>query len=236
MLRINHIIKILCGIKSYAPHTYKTRTDKIINKIHIRLFIIGITFLASLAFLVALYKLTDFFKNETIIYFIFFMYFGSTITGLLIMIFPPVLGIKHLINWRKETSDEFVYEIFHDEQNAMLLLDYSEKELLYAVHWLQMKINRVNLRVSSFFGEKTAVLSVLALTYSAVQSSIGFDKLSHTFTVGLFASGITNTFVTFGLAFLLGISLGALMLKKFANHQLYLKEIVELAIKIQKDA
>ncbi|EOX9651097.1 hypothetical protein ACPYAN_000685 [Yersinia enterocolitica] len=73
----------------------------------------------------------------------------------------------------------FVYEIFHDEQNAMLLLDYSEKELLYAVHWLQMKINRVNLRVSTFFGEKTAVLSVLALTYSAVQSSIGFDKLSH---------------------------------------------------------
>jgi hypothetical protein len=38
----------------------------------------------------------------------------------------------------------------------------------------------------------------------------------------------------FGLAFLLGISLGALMLKKVANHQLYLKEIVELAIRIKK--
>jgi hypothetical protein len=40
----------------------------------------------------------------------------------------------------------------------------------------------------------------------------------------------------FGLAFLLGLSLGALMLKKVANHQLYLKEIVELALRIQKNA
>lgn len=88
------------------------------------------------------------------------MYFGSTITGLLIMILPPVLGIKHLINWKKETSDEFVYEIFHDEQNAMLLLDYSEKELLYAVHWLQMKINRVNLRVSTFLEKNSGIVSL----------------------------------------------------------------------------
>ncbi|AHG21064.1 hypothetical protein Z042_16750 [Chania multitudinisentens RB-25] len=236
MLRVNHIIKILSSIKPYAPHTYKNRTDKIIDKIHGRLFMTGVIFLALLACLIALYRLTDLFRNDTMVYIIFGVYFGVTITGLLIMMLPPILGIKHLINWKKETSDDFVCEISHDEQNAMLLLDYSEKELLYAIHWLQTKINRINLRVSSFFGEKTAVLSVLALTYSAVQSSIGFDKLSQTFTEDLFTSGISNTFIMFGLAFLLGISLGALMLKKVANHQLYLKEIVELAIKIQKDA
>ncbi|HCU4307455.1 TPA: hypothetical protein OUU63_003545, partial [Escherichia coli] len=43
------------------------------------------------------------------------------------------------------------------------------------------------------------------------------------------------TIIMFGLALLLGMSLGALMLKKVASHQLYLKEIVELAIRIKKD-
>nr|WP_236744881.1 hypothetical protein [Klebsiella variicola] len=108
-------------------------------------------------------------------------------------------------------------------------------ELLYAIHWLQLKINRITVRVSSFFGEKTAVLSVLGLCYSAVQASIGFDTLSKTFIGDLSTTNSTNTVIMFGLAFLLGISLGALMLKKVANHQLYLKEIVELAIRIKKD-
>ncbi|MFE8152966.1 hypothetical protein RBA63_13940 [Brenneria goodwinii] len=235
MLRINQIIKILSGIKPYAPYTYKSKTDKIIDKIHGRLVVTGIIIIAVLALCVILYKSSDFFKTDIITYIVFGLYFVGTIIGLIIMILPPILGIKHLIDWKREAFNDFVCEISHDEENAKLLLDYSEKELLYAIHWLQMKINRIIIRVSGFFGEKTAVLSVLGLCYSAVQSSIGFNKLSQTFTDGLFTSNISNTFIIFGLAFLLGISLGALMLKKVANHQLYLKEIVELAIRIQKD-
>lgn len=70
------------------------------------------------------------------------------------MALPPILGIKHLIDWKKEAFNDFICEISHDEDNAKRLLDYSEKELLYAIHWIQLKINRITMRVSSFFGEK----------------------------------------------------------------------------------
>ncbi|MGV3346046.1 hypothetical protein ACGVWS_09940 [Enterobacteriaceae bacterium LUAb1] len=235
MLRINQIIKILSGINPYASYTYKSKTDKIIDKIHGRLVAIGIIIIAALALCVILYKSSDFFKTDIITYIVFGLYFFGTIIGLIIMILPPILGIKHLIDWKREAFNDFVCEISHDEENAKYLLEYSEKELLYAIYWLQLKINRITIRISSFFGEKTAVLSLLGLCYSAVQSSIGFNQLSQTFTSGSFTSDTTNVFIMFGLAFLLGISLGALMLKKVANHQLYLKEVVELAIRIQKD-
>ena len=234
MLRINHIIKILGSIKSYTPHTYKSKLDKIANKIHGWLVALGLFLLVSFAALVFIYKSMFFFRNGWVVSATFTIYFLGVIVGLIIMALPPIIEIKYLIDWKKQASNNFVCEISHDEENAKLLSGYSEKELLYAIHWLQMKNDRIKTRVSNFFGEKTAILSILGLTYSAVQSSIGFDKLTHTFTQGLFTSGIANTFIILGLAFLLGLSLGALMLKKVANHQLYLKEIVELAIRLKK--
>ncbi|EAQ7153802.1 hypothetical protein P4P58_004671, partial [Salmonella enterica subsp. enterica serovar Derby] len=235
MLRINQIIKILGGMKAYAPYTYKSKTDKLVDKIHGRLVRFGIFIIALLALSIALYKFNSCFKTDTVVDVIFGLYFIGMLIGLIIMVLPPILGIKHLVDWKKESFNDFVCEISHDEENAKLLLDYSEKELLYAVHWIQLKINRITMRVSSFFGEKTAVFSVLGLCYSAVQALIGFDKLSKTFIGDLSNADSTNTVIMFGLALLLGISLGALMLKKVASHQLYLKEIVELTIRIKKD-
>ncbi|HAF2046455.1 TPA: hypothetical protein G9E62_003106 [Salmonella enterica] len=235
MLRINQIIKILGGMKAYAPYTYKSKTDKLVDKIHGRLVRFGIFIIALLALSIALYKFNSCFKTDTVVDVIFGLYFIGMLIGLIIMVLPPILGIKHLVDWKKESFNDFVCEISHDEENAKLLLDYSEKELLYAVHWIQLKINRITMRVSSFFGEKTAVFSVLGLCYSAVQALIGFDKLSKTFIGDLSNADSTNTVIMFGLALLLGISLGALMLKKVASHQLYLKEIVELTIRIRKD-
>ncbi|EFB5562575.1 hypothetical protein HGL56_004790, partial [Salmonella enterica subsp. enterica serovar Derby] len=235
MLRINQIIKILGGMKAYAPYTYKSKTDKLVDKIHGRLVRFGIFIIALLALSIALYKFNSCFKTDTVVDVIFGLYFIGMLIGLIIMVLPPILGIKHLVDWKKESFNDFVCEISHDEENAKLLLDYSEKELLYAVHWIQLKINRITMRVSSFFGEKTAVFSVLGLCYSAVQALIGFDKLSKTFIGDLSNADSTNTVIMFELALLLGISLGALMLKKVASHQLYLKEIVELTIRIKKD-
>ncbi|HAE8211506.1 TPA_asm: hypothetical protein GNC96_000236 [Salmonella enterica subsp. enterica serovar Derby] len=235
MLRINQIIKILGGMKAYAPYTYKSKTDKLVDKIHGRLVRFGIFIIALLALSIALYKFNSCFKTDTVVDVIFGLYFIGMLIGLIIMVLPPILGIKHLVDWKKESFNDFVCEISHDEENAKVLLDYSEKELLYAVHWIQLKINRITMRVSSFFGEKTAVFSVLGLCYSAVQALIGFDKLSKTFIGDLSNADSTNTVIMFGLALLLGISLGALMLKKVASHQLYLKEIVELTIRIKKD-
>ncbi|EHA9229034.1 hypothetical protein ABO03_005090, partial [Salmonella enterica subsp. enterica serovar Glostrup] len=93
------------------------------------------------------------------------------------------------------------------------------------------KIQRVRSRINDFFGEKTAILSVLGLAYSAIQAIGGLNKISETISKGIFTSGTANTIIVFGLAFLLGLSLGALTLKNIANHLQYLKEILEMAKK-----
>ncbi|EBJ7350728.1 hypothetical protein DY645_23545, partial [Salmonella enterica] len=62
------------------------------------------------------------------------------------------------------------------------------------------------------------------------------DKLGDTISKGLFNSGTANTLIVFGLAFLLGLSLGALALKNVANHLQYLKEVLELTIKIKQQS
>ncbi|ECW2189659.1 hypothetical protein F3U62_22665, partial [Salmonella enterica] len=64
----------------------------------------------------------------------------------------------------------------------------------------------------------------------------GLDKLGDTISKGLFNSGTANTLIVFGLAFLLGLSLGALALKNVANHLQYLKEVLELTIKIKQQS
>ncbi|MDT1332410.1 hypothetical protein RNN72_25980, partial [Escherichia coli] len=42
MLRINQIVKILGEMKAYAPYTYKSKTDKVVDKIHGRLVRLGV--------------------------------------------------------------------------------------------------------------------------------------------------------------------------------------------------
>ncbi|EOE7096099.1 hypothetical protein ACKTIW_004349 [Serratia marcescens] len=69
------------------------------------------------------------------------------------------------------------------------------------------------------------------MAYSADQGFGGLDKLGDTISKEIFNSGTENTLIVFGLAFLLGLSLGALALKHIPNHLQYLKEILELAKK-----
>ncbi|EAO2231066.1 hypothetical protein E2S24_24060, partial [Salmonella enterica] len=69
-----------------------------------------------------------------------------------------------------------------------------------------------------------------------IQGFGGLDKLGDTISKGLFNSGTANTLIVFGLAFLLGLSLGALALKNVANHLQYLKEVLELTIKIKQQS
>ncbi|HCK0649852.1 TPA: hypothetical protein ND684_005054, partial [Escherichia coli] len=107
MLRINQIVKILGEMKAYAPYTYKSKTDKVVDKIHGRLVRLGVFIIALLALCIALYKFNSCFRTETVVDVIFGLYFTGVLIGLVIMALPPILGIKHLIDWKKEAFNDF---------------------------------------------------------------------------------------------------------------------------------
>lgn len=237
MLRINQIIKILNSMKAYVPYAYKSKTDKIIKKMRVKLISIGFVFLFFIFFIITLYNHVSFLRTNITMYIIFILFFLGTIAVVVGSMLPVFLDVWNLKNWKKDSLNELMCEVYHDEENAKLLLDYSENELSYAIYCLQIIANRINTKITYFFGEKTAVLSILGLYYSAVQSSIGFDKLSYIFTGEVFTLEIKtmDIIILFGLIILLLVSINAFVLKKVTNHQKYLKEIVELAIRYQRD-
>lgn len=224
-------------MKAYVPYVYKSKTDKIIRKMRTKLVAIGFVFLIFISLIIVLYSSVDFLRTNVTMSIIFMLYFLGSITVFIGLISPVVLDVWNLKYWKRDALNELMCEVYHDEENAKLLLDYSENELSYAIYWLQITSDRINTKITYFFGEKTAVLSILGLYYSAVQSSIGFDNLGHVFTAGAFTSGITITDVGIflALAILLAVSINAFVLRKVTNHQKYLKEIVELAIRSQRD-
>jgi hypothetical protein len=162
------------------------------------------------------------------------LYVLNSIAGIIYLFTPIIPGIKFMLNFKKEVFNDLICEIDNDEQNIQNLIPYSLTELNYSIDWLNIKIKRVKSRINDFFGEKTAVLSILGLAYSAVQGVGGLNKLGDTISKGLFNSGTVNTLIVFGLAFLLGLSLGALALKNVANHLQYLKEILEITKKTKE--
>ncbi|EOC0588758.1 hypothetical protein ACI01G_003989, partial [Cronobacter sakazakii] len=160
-----------------------------------------------------------------------FLYVLNSLAGIIYLFTPIIPGVKFMLNLKKEIFNDLICEIDNDEQNVEKVMPYSLTELEYSIDWLNMKIQRVRSRINDFFGEKTAILSVLGLAYSATQAIGGLNKISETISKGIFTSGTANTIIVFGLAFLLGLSLGALTLKNIANHLQYLKEILEMAKK-----
>ncbi|ENB7448309.1 hypothetical protein ABIM26_004768 [Klebsiella aerogenes] len=230
MYRVNQIIKTISKMNSYAPYNQINKKSNLLRKIQVYSFLSSLFSLILMAIMAVIYKIFDF-PKELFVLPALVLYILNSVAGIVYLFTPIIPGVKFILNFKKEIFNDLICEIDNDEQNVEKLMPYSITELNYAIDWLNIKIQRLKLRINDFFGEKTAVLSIIGLAYSAIQGFGGLNKLGDTISKGLFYSGTTNTLIVFGLFFLLGLSLGALALKNVANNLQYLKEMLELAKK-----
>lgn len=233
MYRVNQIIKTISKMNAYAPYNQINKKSNLLRKIQVYSFLTSLFSLILMVIMAVIYKLFVLPKEQFILPALV-LYALNSVAGIVYLFTPIIPGVKFMLNFKKEIFNDLICEIDNDEQNIEKLMPYSITELNYAIDWLNIKIQRVKLRINDFFGEKTAVLSIIGLAYSAIQGYGGLNKLGDTLSKGLFNSGTTNTLIIFGLAFLLGLSLGALALKNVANNLQYLKEILELAKKVKQ--
>ncbi|MCC8464746.1 hypothetical protein [Photorhabdus bodei] len=233
MYRVNQIIKTISKMNSYAPYNQINKKSNLLRKIQVYSFLISFFSLVLMVIMIAIYKIFSL-PKEPFILPAFCLYILNSIAGIVYLFTPIIPGLKFMLNFKKEIFNDLICEIDNDEQNIQKLLPYSLAELNYSIDWLNLKIQRLKSRVNDFFGEKTAVLSIIGLAYSTVQGFGGLNKLGDAISKGLFNSGTANTLIVFGLAFLLGLSLGALALKNIVNHLQYLKEIIEMARKVKE--
>lgn len=235
MYRVNQIIKTISKMNTYAPYNYINKKSNLLRKIQVCSFLTSLLSLVLMAIMAIIYKAFGLPKQLFILP-AFVLYAFNSIACIIYLFTPIIPGVKFMLNVKKEIFNDLICEIDNDEQNIEKLMPYSLSELNYSIDWLNIKIQRVKSRINDFFGEKTAVLSIIGLAYSAIQGFGGFEKLGDTISKGLFNSGTANTLIVFGLAFLLGLSLGALALKNVANHLQYLKEVLELTKKTKQQS
>lgn len=235
MYRVNQIIKTISKMNSYAPYNQINKNSNLLRKVQVYSFLTSLISLVLMVIIAVIYKICDL-PKEPFLLPALVLYALNSVAGIVYLFTPIIPGVKFMLNFKKEIFNDLICEIDNDEQNIEKLMPYSLIELNYSIDWLNIKIQRVKSRINDFFGEKTAVLSIIGLAYSAIQGFGGLDKLGDTISKGLFNSGTANTLIVFGLAFLLGLSLGALALKNVANHLQYLKEVLELTIKIKQQS
>lgn len=153
----------------------------------------------------------------------------------ILILFPDIfIGLATLIMWRRHMLISLIQEINKDEKNAMQLMEFNPGELQYAKYWLETKITRIESRLKLFFGDKTAALALLGLSWPIVKELGGLPWLSTSFSHFLSADNIPDTIIMLCLALVLGISLGGVVMKNVNEKYKYQVSLLELALKLKE--
>lgn len=152
----------------------------------------------------------------------------------LLSFFPDIIiGVYTLIMWRQHMLVSLTQEIEKDERNARRLMEFNEVELQYAKYWIELKIARNESRLKLFFGDKTAALALLGLSWPVIKELGGLQWVSSTFSHFLSPGHVLDTLIWMFLALLLGLSLGGIMMKNVNEKYKYQVSLIELALNLK---
>lgn len=141
-------------------------------------------------------------------------------------------GLMTMKNFNKDALKYFIGEIRHDTASVGKLIQFDRNCLELAQQWLELKAQRIKNRIGIFVGnsDKVAVFSVIGLGWAAwkeLSPQAGVNALMGIFT----DPSLPSTIVVFGLALLLGIALGSLVLSYQLGRYTYQLELLALALK-----
>ena len=144
---------------------------------------------------------------------------------------PIVASAINLFWWKKINFKNLSDDIQHESSLAAELTKYDEQTLLNAKYWLDLQMKRAEARVSYFFGEKTAALALLGMAYLCTKEFGGLHWLGESLKAGLSLGNIGNAALLGIIAFILGISIGALFLKHIAYRYRFQIELIDIALR-----
>lgn len=231
MYRIDQIISSLSYCKS-APVKALGKGTHAAKKIQSCFLVLSIVFLVICVVLTIIHQyspLSSFVKSLVLFIALLAQFFA-----MLILVPDIIIGLVTLIMWRQHMLVSLLQEIDKDENNAARLLMFHAEELEYAKHWLETKIARNEYRLKLFFGDKTAALALLGLSWPVVKELGGWSWLSSSFSHFFSADNIPETIILLCLAILLGMSLGGVMMKNINEKYKYQVSLLSLALKLKE--
>ncbi|NWO54825.1 hypothetical protein [Chromohalobacter israelensis] len=155
---------------------------------------------------------------------------ASILFALLSLLSPLVLFVWYCLRWKSITYRDLEKAFEHDFDIVESLKQFPVGTLSYTKRWLETKVSRFERRTSFFFGSKTAAFSLLFLSLSLVDRVGGFEVLSRTIGHKINAANFGDWLAVWALAFVLGLSLAALVMRRLTAKYSHQAEIVGLAL------
>lgn len=230
MYRIMQIISLLSNSKSAPVKAWSKgeRVAKIFQYWFLSLAVLSIFICVVVFFINDQIPLSQYNKNVAL-----YLILSTPLFALLSFLPDIIIGVLILIKWRQHMLVSLAQEIDKDEKNARRLMEFNEVELQYAKYWIELKIARNDSRLKLFFGDKTAALALLGLSWPIIKELGGLDWISSTFSHFLVPGHILDTIIWLCLALLLGLSLGGIMMKNVNEKYKYQVSLIELALKLK---
>ena len=230
MHRIEQIISILSNAKSSTVKS-KSKPERVALKLQYIFLVLSMVTFTVCVILAVIHSHTPLSPLAKLI-----GLSAALLTQVLaILSFLPdlIVGIVTIIMWKRHMLTSLIEEIDKDEQNAHLLMIFKTDELQYAKFWIETKISRIEARLKLFFGDKTAAIALLGLTWPVVKELGGLGWLSSTYNNFMTTGHVIDTIIWLCLALLLGFSLGGIMLKNINERYKYQVSLIELCFKLK---
>lgn len=155
----------------------------------------------------------------------------STLSTFASLLAPIFASVWTLARWKTISLRNMLADIEHENAFVETLKSHHEKALANARYWLELKVNRAEARVSYFFGEKAAGLALLGTAYVCTKEFGGFPWLSQTLMAGPVTENLGDSILLMVIALVLGISIGAMLLKHVNARYRFQIELIDNALR-----
>lgn len=155
----------------------------------------------------------------------------SMVLAVASLIAPILASGWVLFRWKKVSYQTLKDDVIHEHAMAERLRKHGSSALIEAKMWLELKIKRVEARVTWYFGDKTAVLGLLATAYVFSKEFGGIDWLEKTLRAGPGLNNLSDTVLMYTAAAIFGLSIGAVFIKHIAARYRYQVELIDLSLR-----
>jgi cation transport ATPase len=157
----------------------------------------------------------------------------SCLLAISALLLPILATSVILFRWKDISLQNLLDDIKHEQAMVYTLSHHKSAALVDAKCWLELRIKRIEARVAHFFGDKSAVLGLLASGYffaKEFESKSGaLNWVGSTLSSGINPQNFPNMALMMVGAGVVGLSLGAVMIRHIAARYRYQVELIDMA-------
>lgn len=224
---LKDLLTQLSNFEPYRSSKFFIREQRTVERIANWMLIIGV----MLMLLIVLLALCDHLSSSPARYTKIaasWIAVGAQAFGLLSVVVRSFGVLLLATKWKRITLTTLLREVEVDEDHAHNIRRFSKNVMSLAERHLRLKLSRLEKRAGAVLGDKTAVISLIALTMPVLNEAGGMAWIQR--VIGPNSSLTSWESISFYFfAFLLGLSVGAIGLKMLAERFRYQLEILSLA-------